>query len=123
MAHTAAVPAAHLSGLVKGPLEQVPPRSRVHTSLEQVPPRSRVHGPLERGPPRSRVPHTHVRSCTRVRTFNAPARQGGAIMRLGIMPRSCCTNSLGGTHPHHCGGLCDVAGVSPVTLRHLLPYG
>jgi hypothetical protein len=44
-------------------------------------------------------------------------------MRLGLTPRSCCTNSLGGTHPRHCGGLRDVAGVSPVTLRRLLPYG
>jgi hypothetical protein len=44
-------------------------------------------------------------------------------MRLGIMPRPCCTNSLGGTHPRHCGRLCDVAGVSPVTLRCLPPYG
>jgi hypothetical protein len=44
-------------------------------------------------------------------------------MRLGIMPRPCCANSLGGTHPRYCGGLCDVAGVSPVTLRRLPPYG
>jgi hypothetical protein len=44
-------------------------------------------------------------------------------MHLGITPRPCRTNSLGETHPHHCGGLCDVAGVSPVTLRRLLPYG
>jgi hypothetical protein len=65
----------------------------------------------------------HVRSRTRVWTFNAPAWQGGAIMHLGITPRSYCTNSLGGTHPRHCGGLCDVAGVSPVTQRHRLLYG
>jgi hypothetical protein len=44
-------------------------------------------------------------------------------MRLGLTPRSCCTNSLGGTHPRHCGGLCDMAGVSPVTPRRLLQYG
>jgi hypothetical protein len=44
-------------------------------------------------------------------------------MRLGIMPRRCCANSLGGTHPRHCGGLCDMASVSSVTLRRLLPYG
>jgi hypothetical protein len=59
----------------------------------------------------------------RVRAFNALARRGGTIMRLGIMSRSCRTNSLGETHPRHCGGLCNVAGVSPVTLRRLLPYG
>jgi hypothetical protein len=45
----------HQSGPLKGPLEQVPPRSRVHASLEQVLPHSRVHGPLERVPPRLRV--------------------------------------------------------------------
>jgi hypothetical protein len=59
----------------------------------------------------------------RVRAFNALTRQGGAIMRLEIMPWPCCANSLGETNPRHCGGLCDVAGVSPVTLRRLLPYG
>jgi hypothetical protein len=44
-------------------------------------------------------------------------------MRLGLTPRSCCTNSLGETHPRHCGRLCDMAGVSPVKPRRLLPYG
>jgi hypothetical protein len=35
------------------------------------------------------------------------------------MPRRCFANSLGEAHPHHCGGLCDEAGVSSVTLcRH-----
>jgi hypothetical protein len=74
-------------------------------------------------PPRSRLPCTRARSRTRVRAFNALTRRGGAIMRLGITPRPCCTNSLEGTHPRYCGGLCDVAGASPVTLRRLLPYG
>jgi hypothetical protein len=64
-----------------------------------------------------------ARSRTRVQAFNALTRRGGAIMFLGITPRPCCANSLGGTHPRYCGGLCDVAGVSPVTLRRLLPYG
>jgi hypothetical protein len=117
------VPAAHQSGPLKGPLEQAPPRSRVRASLERVPSRSRVHSPLERAPPRSRLPHTHARSRTRVRAFNALTRRGGAIMRLGITPRLCRTNFLGGTRPRHCGGLCGVAGVSPVTPRRLLPYG
>jgi hypothetical protein len=44
-------------------------------------------------------------------------------MRLGITPRRCYANSLGGTHPRHCGELCDVAGVSSVALRRLLQYG
>jgi hypothetical protein len=99
------VPAAHQSGPLKGPLVQAPPRSRVHASLERAPPHSRVHSPLERAPPRSRLPHAHVRSRTRVRAFNALTRQGGAIMRLGNTPRPCRTNSIGGTHPRHCGGL------------------
>jgi hypothetical protein len=123
MARTAVVPATHRSGPLKGPLKQVPPRSRVHASLERAPPRSRVHGPLERVPPRSRPYRTRARSRARIRAFNALTWRGGAIMRLGITPRPCCTNSQGGTHPRYCGGLCDVAGASPVTLRRLLPYG
>jgi hypothetical protein len=63
---------------------------------------------------------THSR--TRVRAFNALTRQSSAIMRLGIMPRRCYANSLGGTHPRHCGGLCDMASVSSVALCRLLPY-
>jgi hypothetical protein len=74
-------------------------------------------------PPRSRPPHEHARSRTRVRAFNALTRRCSTIMRLGITPRRCYTNSLGGTHPRHCGGLCDMASVSSVALRRLLPYG
>jgi hypothetical protein len=69
------------------------------------------------------APHAHDRSHTRVRAFNALTTAG----RRHHAPRThapvLCTNSLGGTHPRHCGGLCDVAGVSPVTPRRLLPYG
>jgi hypothetical protein len=83
-------------------------------SLERVPPRSRVAASLERPPPRSRLPHK--RTCTRVRAFNALTQQSRAITRLGITPRCCSANSLGGAHPRHCGRLCDEAGVSPVTL-------
>jgi hypothetical protein len=54
-------------------------------------------------PPRSRPPHEHTCSRTRVRTFNALTQQSRAIMRLGITPRRCSANSLGGTHPRHCG--------------------
>jgi hypothetical protein len=97
-------PASHRSGPVKGSLEQVPPRSRAHAPLERVPPRSRAHAPLERAPPRSRPPHEHTCSRTRVRAFNALTRQSLAIMRLGITPRRCSANSLGGTHPRHWGG-------------------
>jgi hypothetical protein len=156
MAHAAVAPTAHRGGPVKGPLEQVPPRSRAHASLEQVPPRSRVHASLEQVPPRSRVtppssglrlprgsrlpragsaslegsslphsrpPHKHTCSRTRVRAFNALTRQSRTIMRLGITPRRCSSNSLGETHPRHCGGLCDMTSVSSVALCCPLPYG
>jgi hypothetical protein len=43
-------------------------------------------------------------------------RQGGAITRLGITPQRCSADSLVGAHPRHCGGLCNEAGVSSVTL-------
>jgi hypothetical protein len=100
-----------------------PPSSGFRLARGFTPPPPRAGSASLEGspPPRSRLPHAHARSRTRVRAFNALARQGGAIMRLGLTPWSCCTNSLGGTR--HCGGLCDVAGVSPVTLRRLLPYG
>jgi hypothetical protein len=42
------VPAAHWNGPLKGPLERVPPRSRVHGPLERAPPRSRVRLRLAR---------------------------------------------------------------------------
>jgi hypothetical protein len=111
-------PTARRSGPVKGSLEPAPPRSRAH-----APPRAGSASLEGSSPPRSRLPRTHARSRTRVRAFNALTQQGGAIMRLGIMPRRCCANSLRGTHPRHCGGLCDMANVSSVTLRRLLPYG
>jgi hypothetical protein len=44
-------------------------------------------------------------------------------MRLGITPQPYCTNSLGEPISATMGGLCDMASVSPVTLRCLLPYG
>jgi hypothetical protein len=116
-------PAAHRSGPIKGPLEQVPPRSRANTSLEQVPPRSRANASLERALPRSRVPHKRTGSRTRVRVFNALTRQNCAITRLGITPRRCFANSLGETHPRHYRELCSMAGVSSVTLCRPLPYG
>jgi hypothetical protein len=94
-----------------------PPRAR---SASRVPPRSRVPASLERAPPRSRFPHERTCSRMRVRAFNALTQQSRAITRLGITPRRCSANSLGGAHPHHCEGLCDEAGVSSVTLCRLL---
>jgi hypothetical protein len=89
------VPAAHRSGPLKGPLEQVLPRSRVHASLERVPPRSRVHGPLERAPPRSRVRLRLARdSLTRT---PIPARGYGHLMLWhGRAAPSCAWESCSG---------------------------
>jgi hypothetical protein len=42
------------------------------------------------------APHAHARSLTRVWAFNVLTAAGGAIMRLGLAPRSRRTNSLGG---------------------------
>jgi hypothetical protein len=79
---------------------------------------------LEGSPPtRSRLPHTHVRSRTRVRTFNALPRGGRRHHAPGAHAPVLLHQLPRGTHPRHCGGLCDAADVSPVTLRRLLPYG
>jgi hypothetical protein len=91
--------------------------------LERVLPRLRVPASLERAPPRSRLPHERTCSRARVRAFNALTQQSRAITRLGIRPRRCSAKSLGEAHPRHCGGLCDEAGVSSVTLCRPLPYG
>jgi hypothetical protein len=147
MAHTVVDPATHRSGPLKGPLEQaragsaslegssVPragsaslegsrlPRAGSASLEGSRPPRAGSASLEGSPPPRSRLPRTRARSRARVRAFNALTRRGGAIMPLGITPRPCCTNSQGGTHPRYCGGLCDVAGASPVTPRRLLPYG
>jgi hypothetical protein len=105
------------------PSSRLPPRSRAHAPSSRLPPRSRVPASLERAPPPSRLPHEHTCSRTRVRAFNALTQQSRSITRLGITPRRCTANSLGGAHPHHCGELCDEAGVSPVTLCRPLLYG
>jgi hypothetical protein len=112
----------------RGPPEwpnQAPPRARSASlegsrPLEQGPPRSRTHAPssgfrLARG-----IPHGCTCSSTRVQAFNALTQQSRAITRLGNTPRRCSANSLGGADPRHCGGLCDEAGVSSVTLCRLL---
>jgi hypothetical protein len=104
-------------------LERGLPRSRAHAPSSRLPPRSRVLASLERAPLRSRFPHEHTCSCTRVRAFNALTRQSCATTRLGITPRRRSANPLGGAHPHHCGELCDEAGVSSVTLCRPLLYG
>jgi hypothetical protein len=74
-------------------------------------------------PPRSRPssrarPPPHARTdikCSDAagRRHHAPGTHAPALLRQ--LPR--------GSHPRYCGGLCDTAGVSPVTLRRLLLYG
>jgi hypothetical protein len=108
-----------------------PPSSRFRLARGLTPPssglrlaRELISASLESSsPPRSRPPHKHICSRTLVRAFNALTRQSRAIMRLGITPRRCSANSLGGTHPRRCGGLCDMASVSSVALCRPLPYG
>jgi hypothetical protein len=97
MAHATVDLTAHQSGPLKDPLEQAPPRSRAHASLGWAPPRSRGCAYLEQAPPRSRALRT--RTPVPVRGYGhlmLLQRRGGAIMRLGLAPRFCCTNSLGG---------------------------
>jgi hypothetical protein len=127
-------PTAHRSGPVKGSLEQAPPRSRAHASLEgsRLPragsaslegsrfPRARSASLEGSSPPRSRPPHKHTHPRTRVRTFNALTQQSRAIMRLGITPRRCSANSLGGNpSPPLWGtvrhGQCQLCGTAPHT--------
>jgi hypothetical protein len=70
MARAAVALTAHQGGPLKDPLEQAPPRSRVHASLERAPPRSKGCASLGRAPPRSKgcayleraPPHSRVRS-------------------------------------------------------------
>jgi hypothetical protein len=122
--------AAHQGGPLKGPLEQAPPRSRVHASLERAPPRSRAHASLEWAPPRSRVhaylegaPHAHAHSRMRVRAFNALTVVGRCHHTPGTHAPVLLHQLSRGNPSRHCEGLCDMAGVSPVTPRRLLQYG
>jgi hypothetical protein len=91
--------------------------SGVRLASGLTPPSSGVH--LARGltPPSSGARLLKVlpaRTCSRtcVRAFNALTQQDRATARLGITPRRCSANSLGGAHPHHCGGLCEEAGAA-----------
>jgi hypothetical protein len=71
-------------------------------------------------PPRSRPPREHTRSRAWVRAFNALTQQSCGIMRLGITPRHCSANSLGGNpSPPLWGtvrhGQCQLRGTVPPT--------
>jgi hypothetical protein len=95
MAHTAVDLTVHQGGPLKDPLEQAPPRSRVHASLGRAPPRSRGCASLgralprsrwcaylEQGPPRSRVRSALERAPPRSRALRtrAPALVHGHLM-------------------------------------------
>jgi hypothetical protein len=129
---TVVAPAAHQSGPVEGSLEQAPPRSRVHdlpransaslegsrlpransASLEgSRPPRASSTSLEGSSPPCSRPRHEQARSRTRVRAFNVLTRRGSTIIRLGIMPRPCRTDSLGEPIPATVGD-CAIRSVS-----------
>jgi hypothetical protein len=121
------------------PTKRNPPRSRPQRPLRRGLPRSRARSSLGRGPPRSRAQHPlgedrlargHLyarrpRSCPRVRAFNAPTPQDARHdpdtpgNRVPVLFH----RLPGGRHPRRCVALCDEAGVSPVTLRRLPPYG
>jgi hypothetical protein len=106
-------------------------RSRVHdlpransASLEgSRPPRAGSASLEGLPPPRSRLLHAHVRSRTRIRTFNALTTAGWRHHAPGTHAPALLHQLPRGTHPRYCGGLCDTVGVSPVTPRRLLLYG
>jgi hypothetical protein len=66
---------------------------------------------------------SQARLLPRVRAFIVLTQQSHTITRMGITPRRCSANSLGGTHPRHCRELCGMASVSPVAPCCPLPYG
>jgi hypothetical protein len=87
MAHAAVAPTAHQGGPLKDPLEQAPPRSRVHApsgGLRPVrggaPTKSGLR--LARGSARPRAGSAslegapHVHDCSRTRAFNALTTAG-----------------------------------------------
>jgi hypothetical protein len=138
MAHATVALTAHQGSPLKDLLEQAPPRSRAYTSLGWAPPRSRAHASPRAGfaslegmrRPRAGsaslegASHAHAHSRTRVWAFNVLTTAGGAIMRLGLAPRSCCTNSLGGNpSPPLWGtvrrGRCQSRDAAPPTLVRL----
>jgi hypothetical protein len=88
MAHAAGTPTAHRGGLLRNPLEQVPPRSRTHAPSSGAPPRSRGNTSLEWAPPRSRA--------------HPPPRAGSASLEGTSRPRPGSATLEGA--PHACAG-------------------
>jgi hypothetical protein len=134
-AHDVVTPTAHQGGPLEDPLEQAPPRSRVHASLGQTPSRSRGCACLERAPPRSMLrprtrsaslegtPHACARSRTRALNVLTPAgrRHHAPGARAPVPPHQLPRRE---PHPRHCGstvrrGRCqsrDAAPPAPVRL-------
>jgi hypothetical protein len=72
--------------------------------------------------------HLHARrprSCPCVRAFNAQTQQDARHdpNTPGNHVPTLFHQLPGEGHPHHCIALCDEAGVNPVTLCRLPPYG
>jgi hypothetical protein len=84
--------------------------------LEQTPPRSRVRLGLDRSPLRSRAPPP---ACACPRTLGIYRSDTGVAApscARGSRPGAAKPTPQEGAHSHHYGkGLCDAAGVSPVT--------
>jgi hypothetical protein len=123
MAHTAEAPTAHQGG----PLED-PPRAGF-TSLEDARLPRAGSAPFEgvrlpRAGSASLEGAPHARVCSRTRAFNAQTTAGrrhhapGA--RAPVPPHQLPRRE---PIPATVGGLCGVAGASPVTSRRLLRYG
>jgi hypothetical protein len=135
-AHAVKAPMARQGGPLEDPLEQASPHSRM-----RAPPRAgsapfegvqlpRAGSASLEGPLRPRTgsaslegaPHMHARS--RTRAFNALTMEGrchhapGA--RAPVPPHQLPRRE---PIPATMGGLCGVAGASPVTPRRLLRYG
>jgi hypothetical protein len=127
MTHTAVVPATHQSGPLKGPLEQVPPRLRVHTSLDGfrlargfTAPSSRLR--VARGfasasleTPSHARPFPHAGTniyCSGTAGWRRPVPGNHAPALLRQLPRGNPSPPLWGTMRH---GQCQLRGTAPPT--------
>jgi hypothetical protein len=135
-AHAAETLTAHRGGPLDDPLEQASPRSRARTSLgagsapfEGVRlPRAgsaSLEGPLRpRTGPASLEGAPHARARSRTWAFNALTSAGrrhhASRARAPVPPHQLPRRE---PIPATIGGLCGVAGASPVTPRCLLRYG
>jgi hypothetical protein len=114
----AEVPSAHHDGPLEDPLEQAPPRSRVHASLGQAPSCSRGCAPpsswlrLARGctPPSGRL--------RPVRGGALPPRAGSASLEGPLRPRAGSASLEGAPHACACPRTRAFNTLTPVGQRH-----